>query len=208
MSFLGKKLSEKEDVIINAICLIFAVGILALAATNVNWGAGAAGLITTDSLFFIVVCVLLAGVLLISPLMWAYSHGLIKNPFGGEEGELAVDNTPVHFEGTTQLFLMILGALLVLTIVEVFLAYIKVSLVLMLVILLGLSIIKAALIVAYFMHLRFERLSLVLTLVPALVVCICLLFVFFPDSFRSSKMRYQFTSAPPAEEAAPAGESH
>lgn len=208
MSFLGKKLSEKEDVIINVICLLFAVGLLALAVLNVNWSAGAAGLITTDNLFFIVVSVLLASVLLISPLMWAYSHGLIKNPFGGDESEPALDNTPVHFEGTTKLFLMILGALLILTLVEVYLAYIKVSLVLMLVILLGLSIIKAALIVAYFMHLRFERLSLVLTLVPALVVCICLLFVFFPDSFRSSKMRYQFPSTPPAEEAAPAEASH
>ena len=60
----------------------------------------------------------------------------------------------------------------------------------MLTILMGLSIIKAALIVAYFMHLRFERLSLVLTLVPMLIVCICLLFVFFPDSFRSLNLRY------------------
>jgi hypothetical protein len=29
----------------------------------------------------------------------------------------------------------------------------------------------------------------VLTLVPMLVVCICLLFVFFPDSFRSRSLR-------------------
>src|SRR2546428_9850070 len=35
--------------------------------------------------------------------------------------------------------------------------------------LLGLSIIKAALIIAYFMHLKFERLSLFLTLFPMLV---------------------------------------
>jgi cytochrome c oxidase subunit 4 len=65
----------------------------------------------------------------------------------------------------------------------------------MLTILVGLSIIKAALIVAYFMHLRFERLSLVLTLVPMLVICICLLFVFFPDSFRSKNNRYRFESS-------------
>jgi cytochrome c oxidase subunit IV len=67
----------------------------------------------------------------------------------------------------------------------------------MLTILIGLSIVKAALIVAYFMHLRFERLSLVLTLVPMLVVCICLLLVFFPDSFRSSNLRYRFPSDKP-----------
>jgi hypothetical protein len=58
------------------------------------------------------------------------------------------------------------------------------------------------------MHLRFERLSLVMTLVPALVICICLLLVFFPDSFRSSNMRYKFTpTAPEAEATAPAEES-
>ena len=61
----------------------------------------------------------------------------------------------------------------------------------------GLSIIKAALIVAYFMHLKFERLSLILTIVPMLVVCICLLFVFFPDSFRSAGLRYKFKEPPP-----------
>ena len=58
----------------------------------------------------------------------------------------------------------------------------------------GLSIIKAAAIMAYFMHLKFERMSLVLSLVPALVVCICLLFIVFPDSFRSGSLR----STPPS----------
>ena len=69
--------------------------------------------------------------------------------------------------------------------------------------LLGLSIIKAALIVAYFMHLKFERLSLILTLIPMLLVCIILLFVFFPDSFRSAGLRYKVKEQPavaPAEE--------
>ncbi|HEX8493199.1 MAG TPA: cytochrome C oxidase subunit IV family protein [Pyrinomonadaceae bacterium] len=206
MSALGKNLL-KEDVIINVICLILAAGIIALAVMNVSWDAGMAGLITTDNLFFIVVCLLLAGVLLISPLMWLHSRGILKNPFT-DDAEAVVDTTPIHFEGSTKLFLMILGALLGLTLVEVFLAYVQVSVVLMLVILLGLSIIKAALIVAYFMHLRFERLSLVLTIVPALVICICLLFVFFPDSFRSSSLRYKYTPPAPTEATAPAEESH
>ncbi|MDX6694257.1 MAG: cytochrome c oxidase subunit [Blastocatellia bacterium] len=210
MSPLGKNLLKKEDAIINVICLVFAVGILALAAMNISWGAGLSGLLTTDTLFFIVVSVLLASVLLISPLLWLHSQGIIKNPFAaGNDAELAVDTTPVHFEGSTKLFLTVLGALLGLTIIEVILAYFQVSILIMLTLLLSLSIIKAALIVAYFMHLRFERLSLVITLVPALVICICLLFVFFPDSFRSSNMRYKFTpAAPEAETTAPAEESH
>jgi cytochrome c oxidase subunit 4 len=102
-----------------------------------------------------------------------------------------------HFAGSNKLFISIWIWLVVLTAIEVFLAYRPMSLFLMLTILLGLSIIKAALIMAYFMHLKFERLSLVLTIVPMLVVCICLLFVFFPDSFRSAGLRYQFKEAPP-----------
>ena len=74
--------------------------------------------------------------------------------------------------------------LLGLTGVEVFLAYIQLPLVVMLVALLSLSIVKAALIVAYFMHMKFERLNLLLTIVPAFVICIVLLNVFFPDAVR------------------------
>ena len=102
-----------------------------------------------------------------------------------------------HFPGSNKLFMSIWGWLVGLTLVEIFLAYKPMPIHLMLIVLLGLSIIKAALIVAYFMHLKFERLSLILTIVPMLVVCILLLFVFFPDSFRSAGLRYQFKEAPP-----------
>jgi len=103
-----------------------------------------------------------------------------------------------HFAGSNKLFTSIWVWLVVLTLIEIGLAYKPMSTVLMLTILLGLSIIKAALIVAYFMHLKFERLSLILTIIPMLVVCILLLFVFFPDSFRSSDLRYRFKETPPA----------
>jgi len=109
-----------------------------------------------------------------------------------------------HFAGTNKLFISIWVWLLALTLVEIFLAYRPMSLVIMLAVLMGLSIIKAALIVAYFMHLKFERLSLILTIVPVLVACICLLFAFFPDSFRSAALRYKFKEPPPI--AAPAPE--
>jgi len=55
-----------------------------------------------------------------------------------------------------------LGGLLLLTLVEILLAYRPMKLAVMLTILLGLSVIKAVLIVAYFMHLKFERLSMIL----------------------------------------------
>lgn len=101
-----------------------------------------------------------------------------------------------HFAGSNKLFISIWVWLVGLTLIEIFLAYRPMAIHIMLTILLGLSIIKAALIVAYFMHLKFERLSLILTIVPMLVVCIILLFVFFPDSFRSSGLRYQHKETP------------
>jgi len=55
----------------------------------------------------------------------------------------------------------------------------------MLIILIGLSLMKSAMIVAYFMHLKFERISLILTLIPIVVILIALFGVFFPDSLRS-----------------------
>ncbi len=103
-----------------------------------------------------------------------------------------------HFAGTNRLFISVWGWLLLLTGFEVFLGYEHLPVIYMLVILMGVSIVKAALIVAYFMHLRFERLNLILTIMPALVIAICLLLVFFPDSFRSKELRYQ--GAPPAVE--------
>src|SRR6059058_688787 len=95
-----------------------------------------------------------------------------------------------YFAGTNRLFISVWVWLLALTGFEVFLGYIHLPVTYMLVILMGASIIKAALIVAYFMHMRFERLNLILTIVPALVIAICLLLVFFPDSFRSKNLRY------------------
>jgi cytochrome c oxidase subunit IV len=106
-------------------------------------------------------------------------------------------HTEEHFAGSNKLFISIWVWLVVLTLIEILLAYRPMSTVIMLTVLLGLSIIKAALIVAYFMHLKFERLSLILTLIPMLVVCIILLFAFFPDSFRSAGLRYQFKEQPP-----------
>jgi cytochrome c oxidase subunit IV len=95
-----------------------------------------------------------------------------------------------HEVGSVKLFSWVWVVLLVLTAVEVFLAYERVPVNIMLVALIGLSLIKSALIVSYFMHLRFERLGLFLLLVPAMVFCICvMLTVFFPDSTRLLNMR-------------------
>lgn len=96
-----------------------------------------------------------------------------------------------HEAGSRKLFLYVWFWLLGLTGVEVFLAYEQLGVKLMLTLLMGISIIKASLIISYFMHLRFERRSLALTLMPALVFVIVLLFAFFPDSLRLLHMRPQ-----------------
>jgi cytochrome c oxidase subunit 4 len=113
--------------------------------------------------------------------------------------EHAAVDSHEHFSPSTKLFVSVWIWLLVLTAGEVFLGYIHLPVVYMLVILMGASIVKAALIVAYFMHLRFERLNLILTIVPAVVICICLLMVFFPDSFRAKNLRDQPVAPAPAQ---------
>jgi cytochrome c oxidase subunit 4 len=98
-------------------------------------------------------------------------------------------HSPSHELLSRRLTLIVWGWLLVLTGVEVFLAYKQLALRLMLVLLMGISLVKAGLIMAYFMHLRFEKKALILTLIPALVVVASTLAVFFPDSLRLLHMR-------------------
>jgi cytochrome c oxidase subunit IV len=80
--------------------------------------------------------------------------------------------------------------LVAITGLEVFLAYMELQPAIMLTILIGLSLVKAAMIMSYFMHLKFERFSLVLWLVPAMIFCICMMMIFFfPEAFRLLQMR-------------------
>lgn len=78
------------------------------------------------------------------------------------------------------------GALLVLTAVEVALAYNQVfQPVAMLEVLLALSVIKSALIIAYFMHLKFETAIMRWMLVIAVAgLFVIMYFFFFPDAGR------------------------
>jgi cytochrome c oxidase subunit 4 len=101
----------------------------------------------------------------------------------------ATTATHAHAPAGRRLYAWVWAGLSSLTGVEVFLAYLRLDPRLMLVLLLGFSVVKAGLIMAYFMHLRFERFSLFITLVPVLVVCISLLTIFFPDSLRLLEMR-------------------
>jgi len=95
-----------------------------------------------------------------------------------------------HVEGAgTLTFVRVWVTLLALTGCEIFLAYEQVGVLLMLTILVALSVVKAGLIIAYFMHLKYERLSLFLTLFPMLVFCILLMLIFLGDATRIPFMR-------------------
>ena len=99
-----------------------------------------------------------------------------------------VEEITVHGPGIPT-FAKVWAALLVLTAVEVMLAYFQTPLIIMLTVLLGLSVIKAVLIIAYFMHLKFEQLSLFLTLFPMLIFCVVLMLIFLGDAYRIPVMR-------------------
>ncbi len=195
-----RDLLNKSDFVMIGICVLLAAVCLFFAGKN---AADAGNILTIDSLFFTSVCLLLALTFVAVPALTLRERGI--HPFRvGDEVPPARAHEHVHFEGGVKLFLNVLLGLLGLTVIEVFLAYIHVPLTIMLTILIGLSLIKAAMIIAYFMHLRFERMSLVLTLIPTLVVCICLLFIVFPDSFRTREIRATLPSAEPAAATAPA----
>jgi cytochrome c oxidase subunit 4 len=80
--------------------------------------------------------------------------------------------------------------LVAITFLEVFLAYEHLQPAVMLSVLVILSVVKAAMIMSFFMHLKYEKFSLVLLLVPAMIFCICMMFIFFfPEAFRLLQMR-------------------
>jgi cytochrome c oxidase subunit 4 len=81
--------------------------------------------------------------------------------------------------------------LVALTAAEVLLAGVQFRPGLMLTALIGLSVVKAVLIVAYFMHLKFERLSLFFALFPTLIAMILALLALMPDAARMAELRPQ-----------------
>jgi cytochrome c oxidase subunit 4 len=81
-------------------------------------------------------------------------------------------------------FFWIWGALLVMTAIEVYLTYKNMQPLRMLSILMGLSLIKAGLIIGYFMHMKFEVSRMKWLTMASLVVCLALMIIFFPDAFR------------------------
>ena len=82
-------------------------------------------------------------------------------------------------------FFWVWGALLVMTALEVWLTYQNMEPIRMLTILMGLSLIKAALIIGFFMHLRYEVSLMKWLTMTSVVACLLLMtIVFFWDAQR------------------------
>jgi cytochrome c oxidase subunit 4 len=82
-------------------------------------------------------------------------------------------------------FFWVWGALLVMTAIEVYLTYQNMPPVKMLTILMGLSLIKAALIIGFFMHLRYEISRMKWLTMCSVIGCLILMTIFFfPDAHR------------------------
>jgi cytochrome c oxidase subunit 4 len=82
-------------------------------------------------------------------------------------------------------FFWVWGALLVMTAIEVYLTYQNMEPVRMLTILMGLSLVKAALIIGFFMHLRYEVSRMKWLTMCSVVACLILMTIFFfPDAHR------------------------
>jgi len=62
-------------------------------------------------------------------------------------------------------------------------------------VLMALALLAAGLVMAFFMHLKFERRTLVLSVVPALIFVLFMTIEMFPDSSRLNKMHPQFQPA-------------
>ena len=103
-----------------------------------------------------------------------------------------MSDASAHNDSKGQYF-WVWGALLVLTAIEVVLGYKQIfEPVRMLQVLIVLSIIKSALIVGYFMHLKFETAIMRWMLVISVVGCfIIMYFFFFPDAGRILRLGVQ-----------------
>jgi cytochrome c oxidase subunit 4 len=73
--------------------------------------------------------------------------------------------------------------LLILTIIEIGVIYLPIPKLAIAVLLISLAVSKAALVALYFMHLKFERLTLGLVALSPFVLCVFLILMLLPDIF-------------------------
>ena len=100
-----------------------------------------------------------------------------------------METTGTRNEPSMQLYVMIWIALLVIVGAEVGLTYMHLSAGTQLAALLALAFIEAGLGVMYFMHLKYERTILFLSIVPTLLFVLLFMDHIWPDAFRLLRMR-------------------
>ncbi|MGA2002139.1 MAG: cytochrome C oxidase subunit IV family protein [Terriglobales bacterium] len=103
-----------------------------------------------------------------------------------DAGQLAIEARVAeqHRHHSHMQFFIVWGVLLVLTAIEVYLGYQNMEPKRMLSILMCLSIVKAALIIAYFMHMKYEASRMKYLTMCSLLFCLAMMMVIFPDAFR------------------------
>ncbi len=143
---------------------------------------------TLDNLFLALFAALM-GVTCFGYLAWRFYPALASAGAGAPAYALPED--PPYTDAHLPLFNKIWIGLLVLTAIEVVLAYVQIAgLLVMLAILLLLSLVKAGMIMSTFMHLQFDNKLLALIVVIPAVACILIMCgYFFPDSFRLVDLR-------------------
>ena len=77
-------------------------------------------------------------------------------------------------------YISIFWWLLALTILEIAVIYMPMARLLIIILLVGSALAKAALVAMYFMHLRFERLTLSMIAVTPLIICLFLILMLLP----------------------------
>src|SRR5207244_5115111 len=133
----------REIKALNLVLLALAALSLGVAVWDVASDTFKAG---TDDVFLVLVCLMLALLFAVPPLMWARANGMLKNPFADatvDEGGAVVEIEAAHEShgGSNRENVMVWGGLLGLTAFEVFLAYIQLNVTLMSIILMRASII-------------------------------------------------------------------
>jgi cytochrome c oxidase subunit 4 len=73
--------------------------------------------------------------------------------------------------------------LLILTIIEIAVIYLPITKLAIAIMLIVLAVTKAALVALYFMHLKFERMTLGLVALSPFILCVFLILMLLPDIF-------------------------
>jgi cytochrome c oxidase subunit 4 len=100
-----------------------------------------------------------------------------------------VGETEHQHKGEYRIYAVTWFWLLVITVLEVGIVLVHVPKVVLAISLTIMALMKAALIVAYFMHLRLERLSFVYTVVTPMFLGVILFFALVPDALNTLRLR-------------------